>query len=103
MVSCHFSQQSESKHKQGTPKNGFILDGGTDELDPLDKKGLDGLLNFINGTDKEGHRKDIEKELTAKAAKRARQKQKKVMHPFPFVLIKLCFYQFQLYSFPMFL
>ncbi|BFY98299.1 hypothetical protein BsWGS_01340 [Bradybaena similaris] len=71
-------KRSESKHKQGTPKNGFILDGGTDEPDPLEKKGLDGLLNFINGTDKEGHRKDLEKELTAKAAKRARQKQKKL-------------------------
>uniref|UniRef100_A0A0B7A9E4 FAM193 C-terminal domain-containing protein n=1 Tax=Arion vulgaris TaxID=1028688 RepID=A0A0B7A9E4_9EUPU len=71
-------RQSEIKHKQVTPRNGFIQESSREELDPLEKKGLDGLLNFINGTDKDGQVKVRDKELTAKAAKRARQKQKKL-------------------------
>ena len=40
-----------------------------------EKQELDELLHFINGTDT---RKEEEKVLSAKAAKRARQKQRKV-------------------------
>ena len=41
--------------------------------DPLETKGLDELIKFINGTEE-----DDKKPLSAKAAKRARQKQRKV-------------------------
>ena len=46
--------------------------------DPLEKKGLEGLLRYINGTDDVSECKTKAKEVSAKAAKRARQKQKKV-------------------------
>ena len=90
---CYFLQ-NETKHKGGrndsgsgsgsngcsggrsSPKNGLIeLCGETEPKDPLEKKGLEGLLSFINGTD-DGQ--DQSKKDKAKAAKRARQKQKKV-------------------------
>ncbi|CAG5129493.1 unnamed protein product, partial [Candidula unifasciata] len=71
-------RQSEIKHKQEVPNDGFIQEDSKEELDPLEKKGLDGLLSFINGTDREGTEKVTDKEITAKAAKRARQKQKKL-------------------------
>lgn len=41
--------------------------------DPLETKGLEELIKFINGTEE-----DDKKPLSAKAAKRARQKQRKV-------------------------
>lgn len=41
--------------------------------DPLETKGLDELIRFINGTEE-----DDKKPASAKAAKRARQKQRKV-------------------------
>ena len=41
-------------------------------LDPLHQKGLDELVRFINGSTLEEHKK------SSKAAKRARQKQRKV-------------------------
>jgi hypothetical protein len=41
--------------------------------DPLEAKGLDELIKYINGTEEEDR-----KPLSAKAAKRARQKQRKV-------------------------
>ncbi|XP_059163345.1 protein FAM193A-like isoform X3 [Physella acuta] len=72
-------RQSESKHKQIGPKNGVVQETFKEDLkDPLEKKGLEGLLSFINGTDDSNQNKCKEKELTAKAAKRARQKQKKL-------------------------
>ena len=50
-----------------------------DLKDPLEKKGLEGLLSFINGTDDSGQEQTKkDREFSAKAAKRARQKQKKV-------------------------
>lgn len=45
--------------------------------DLLEKKGLEGLLSYINGTEDGGQRKK-DKVAPAKAAKRARQKQRKV-------------------------
>jgi len=42
--------------------------------DPLITKGLDELIKFINGTEGEENKRP----LSAKAAKRARQKQRKV-------------------------
>ncbi|BFZ01412.1 hypothetical protein BsWGS_04451 [Bradybaena similaris] len=71
-------RQSENKHKQEVPNDGFTQEGSKEELDPLEKRGLDGLLSFINGTDKECPEKVTDKEITAKAAKRARQKQRKL-------------------------
>lgn len=73
-------QQSESRNKLEAPKNGFIQEASKSELDLLEKKGLDGLLSFINGTDKDSQGKGRDKDVTAKAAKRARQKQKKVCY-----------------------
>jgi hypothetical protein len=47
--------------------------------DPLEQKGLDELLRFINGgKDKDAAQKALEAKQTSKAAKRARQKQRKV-------------------------
>ena len=47
--------------------------------EPVDEnKGLDELLHFINGTDTQKGETIEEKALSAKAAKRARQKQRKV-------------------------
>ncbi|KAK0070404.1 protein FAM193A-like isoform X2 [Biomphalaria pfeifferi] len=68
-------KRSESKHKQVGSKNGLVQDVGKEESkDPLEKKGLEALLSFINGTEEETK----VKQLTAKAAKRARQKQKRL-------------------------
>ncbi|KAH9505081.1 hypothetical protein Btru_059467 [Bulinus truncatus] len=70
-------KRSESKHKQVSPKNGIVQEIVKEELqEPLEKKDIEALLSFINGKDEDTKVK--EKELTAKAAKRARQKQKKL-------------------------
>ncbi|XP_005091367.1 protein FAM193A isoform X2 [Aplysia californica] len=73
-------RQTETKHRGGSPINGHVK-SENDLKDPLEKKGLEGLLSFINGTDDSGQdqcKQKDNKELTAKAAKRARQKQKKL-------------------------
>ncbi|XP_021378384.1 protein FAM193A-like isoform X2 [Mizuhopecten yessoensis] len=46
-----------------------------DSKDPMELKGLDELIRFINGT--EDQKMGADKSMTAKAAKRARQKQRK--------------------------
>lgn len=97
--SLHLLQQSENKHKQEVPNDGFIQEGSKEVLDPLEKKGLDGLLSFINGTDKGCPEKVTDKEITAKAAKRARQKQRKVgkLKFINQVTSFVCFFFFSLY------
>jgi len=45
--------------------------------DPMDTKGLDELIRFINGTE-EQKELSADKSMSTKAAKRARQKQRKV-------------------------
>jgi len=74
-------KRNESKHKGGSPKN--VIEDNEDEeeskKDPLEKKGLEGLLSFINGTDEQNQEQSKkDREFSAKAAKRARQKQKKL-------------------------
>ncbi|GFR68768.1 family with sequence similarity 193, member A [Elysia marginata] len=67
------------KNRQSEGKNGMKKDLCNDNThDPLEKKGLEGLLRFINGTDDVSECKTKAKEISAKAAKRARQKQKKM-------------------------
>lgn len=67
------------KNRQNEGKNGIKKEMCNDNIhDPLEKKGLDGLLKFINGTDDVSECKTKAKEISAKAAKRARQKQKKM-------------------------
>ncbi|GFO13392.1 protein fam193a-like [Plakobranchus ocellatus] len=72
-------RQNEGKHKPTGGKNGVKQELCSNDIhDPLEKKGLEGLLRFINGTDDNSECKTKEKEVSAKAAKRARQKQKKL-------------------------
>lgn len=72
----YFFLQSETKvHHKDTCSlaNNHKLEEPVDE-----NKGLDELLLFINGTDTQKGETIEEKALSAKAAKRARQKQRKV-------------------------
>ncbi|RUS77824.1 hypothetical protein EGW08_014417 [Elysia chlorotica] len=67
------------KNRQNEGKNGIKKELCDDKThDPLEKKGLEGLLRYINGTDDVSECKTKAKEVSAKAAKRARQKQKKL-------------------------
>ena len=86
--------QTESKHKEGdielhqpgiceAPKE--IIEHECHEHthnivkeDPLEREGLEALLSFINGKDGVSEQSKKDKEASAKAAKRARQKLKKV-------------------------
>ena len=87
--------QTESKHKGGDlePPQQSICEATKELLieqkcqehsettvkeDPLEKEGLEALLSFINGKDAGMDQSKKDKEASAKAAKRARQKQKKV-------------------------
>ncbi|XP_060085578.1 protein FAM193A-like [Ylistrum balloti] len=54
----------------------FVTNHEDDSKDPMELKGLDELIRFINGT--EDQKLGADKSVTAKAAKRARQKQRKI-------------------------
>ncbi|XP_033757581.1 protein FAM193A-like [Pecten maximus] len=53
----------------------FVTNHEDDSKDPMELKGLDELIRFINGTEEQ--KLGADKSMTAKAAKRARQKQRK--------------------------
>ena len=62
--------QNEAKQDRGS------IDGQLEAKHaPVNMKNLDELLNFINGTDSDGAKADNQ---SSRAAKRARQKQRKV-------------------------
>ena len=86
-----FSQQNEGKN--GVKKEVYLNDN---VHDPLEKKGLEGLLRFINGTDEDSQCKTKANEVSAKAAKRARQKQKKVSFISLFKQLQQCLLPFGL-------
>lgn len=54
----------------------FVTNHEEDSKDPMELKGLDELIRFINGTEEQ--KLGADKSVTAKAAKRARQKQRKI-------------------------
>ena len=65
------------------------LNAGSDEPPPHSQKDLEDILKYINGSEVEGH---DEKPTSSRAAKRARQKQRKVRYTFS--VVKLLKYRY---------